>query len=68
MIQGQSLFPGAQRETEAGDVLGLAARCSLWGGGTTRKGPSSPPRARPTALSLALAPDAGGFISLPTYF
>lgn len=35
--------PGAQRETEAGDVLGLAAPCSLWGGGTTRKGPSSPP-------------------------
>lgn len=47
VTQGQSLFPGAQRETEAGDVLGLAAPCSLWGGGATRNGPSSPPRAGP---------------------
>lgn len=43
VIQGRSLFQGTQRETEAGDVLGLAAPCSLWGGDSTRKGPSSPP-------------------------
>lgn len=72
--------PGALRETEAGDAPAPAARHSPWGGqaapaqhrppstGEARAGPPKPSWAEAGALSSALAPDAEGFISLPTYF